>query len=586
MQTERTVINKKSERSGDMKRIIAAVLGTALSAISCMGAYASQMPEFYVSISQSGEYIFNISGRVESGKSGQRVNIIIFNPQKGFSDTEDTGALQYQAELITGDDGSFSLQAPVYFDGVNDTGIYTLYLSGDDYSEALTLSAFAADPNTIKNAIKEIKEADTANLEKAIVDNEDILSLTGLGYEELDKGGLAEIIDSNRDTEGFLDENDVNGSLKRLKQLVIVECFNQGKISLITKNGEFLYPEYIDFSQIDKDGVSIYKAYFEIIKDKEAFVNSITGKNAKGREELLDIFAENAFVRAISDPITGGSGHIKKVLTSENAHRVGIDISEYLSMSEKNKTLLEIDLLKENLKTCKEIEEYIKNYKTSGTQGGSNPGGTNGSGNKNNSTTLPPVSENQNNGGENTEKNINPFNDLDSVLWAKEAILNLYNSGTVNGISETEFNPMGKVTREQFTVMLMRAVRIQESFEEPEFADVVPGSYYAGYVQSAKDAGIVKGIGENNFGVGTPIKRQDIAVIVMNTLDYIKRTIDVKSEVNFIDETEDYAKEAVNYLAGAGIINGFPDNTFRGSQECTRAQAAKLIYEVLQALNR
>ena len=569
-----------------MKRVITAALSVILSSVCCTGAFAAAAPEFYVSISQSGEYIFNIAGTVESGRQGQRVNIIIFNPGKGFSDAGDPGALQYQAELITGDNGAFSIQAPVYFDGVNDTGTYTLYVSGDDYSEALSLSAFAADPDTVKIALKELKQADATDLPEVIVNNENILSLTGFGYEELDKGKFAKIIEANRNSEGFIDENDVNGSLKRLKQLVIVECFNQGKIGLLTKNGEFLYPEYIDFSQIDKDGVSIYKAYSEIIKDKQAFMNSLTGKNLTGVSDLEDAFAESAFVYAIYDPVTGGSGHISRVLTSENAKRLGIDISAYLSMSDKNKTLLQTDLLKENLKTSKDIEEYIKNYKTSGTQGSSNSGNSSSSSdNKNNTTKLPSVSAVQNNTQDDIKENINPFSDLDSVPWAQEAILNLYNSGTINGISATQFDPMGKVTREQFTVMVMRAFRIQESSEEPEFIDVVADSYYAGYVQSAKDAGIVKGIGEDSFGVGVPIKRQDIAVIIMNTLNYIKRTVDEKIEVNFSDETEDYAKEAVNYLAGAGIINGFPDNTFRGHEDCTRAQAAKLIYEVLQAMN-
>jgi hypothetical protein len=44
----------------------------------------------------------------------------------------------------------------------------------------------------------------------------------------------------------------------------------------------------------------------------------------------------------------------------------------------------------------------------------------------------------------------------------------------------------------------------------------------------------------------------------------------------------DYAKEAVNTLSGAGVINGFADGTFKPNDPLTRAQTAKIVYSVIK----
>ena len=50
------------------------------------------------------------------------------------------------------------------------------------------------------------------------------------------------------------------------------------------------------------------------------------------------------------------------------------------------------------------------------------------------------------------------------------------------------------------------------------------------------------------------------------------------------DNIADYAKDSVKFLSEAGVINGFEDNTFKPQGVATRAQAAKIIYTILQAV--
>ena len=54
-----------------------------------------------------------------------------------------------------------------------------------------------------------------------------------------------------------------------------------------------------------------------------------------------------------------------------------------------------------------------------------------------------------------------------------------------------------------------------------------------------------------------------------------------KTDFNDYEEIAQYAKTAVSTLAGAGIINGMGDGSFEPNSPATRAQAAKIIYEVI-----
>ena len=49
------------------------------------------------------------------------------------------------------------------------------------------------------------------------------------------------------------------------------------------------------------------------------------------------------------------------------------------------------------------------------------------------------------------------------------------------------------------------------------------------------------------------------------------------------DSISPYARESVDYMLKSGVISGFAeDNTFRPADYATRAQAAVIIYKVLQ----
>lgn len=181
----------------------------------------------------------------------------------------------------------------------------------------------------------------------------------------------------------------------------------------------------------------------------------------------------------------------------------------------------------------------------------------------------------------NTPKDEQIFNDLQSVEWARESIAELYKAGIVSGMGDNTFNPTGLVTREQFVKMLVNAYGLFDADAQSDFDDVPKNSWYYSFVSSAVKAGIVNGISDDAFGSGMNITRQDMAVMAYRVArDKINNTS--YGEV-FTDDAEisDYSKEAVYALKGYGIMNGKGDNQFEAKAYATRAEAAKIIYGLI-----
>ena len=93
----------------------------------------------------------------------------------------------------------------------------------------------------------------------------------------------------------------------------------------------------------------------------------------------------------------------------------------------------------------------------------------------------------------------------------------------------------------------------------------------------AYDKGYVMGVDENNFGTGSLITREQMAVI-------IARCLNLKAEkelsCNDADKISDYAKDAVAALGEKGIMNGDDTGAFNPKNNATRAETAKVIYEL------
>ncbi|MBT2284582.1 S-layer homology domain-containing protein [Paenibacillus polymyxa] len=167
--------------------------------------------------------------------------------------------------------------------------------------------------------------------------------------------------------------------------------------------------------------------------------------------------------------------------------------------------------------------------------------------------------------------------------WAKDAISALGARGIVKGVGDDEFNPNGQVTRAEFITMLMKLFELSDESATTSFSDVKQGEWYHGNIGTAQKLGIVNGKPNGTFGVHENITREDMAVMVYKAIQIKQLALTSGEATAFKDEANiaSYAKQAVEAIQGAGIINGVGNDEFAPKKNASRAEAAVMIYNVL-----
>ena len=178
------------------------------------------------------------------------------------------------------------------------------------------------------------------------------------------------------------------------------------------------------------------------------------------------------------------------------------------------------------------------------------------------------------------------FKDLAEAVWVAEAVKVLKERGIINGKEDNNFYPNDNITREEFTKIIVELFGFENKDDEPEFSDVEDGTWYSEYISIASSNGVISGMGDGTFGVGADITRQDMVVIIFNAIKAKEIEVVAEAAKVFTDTAEiaDYAVEAVDLISGLGIIGGYPDGSFIPSNNATRAEAAKIVFEVISKL--
>lgn len=112
------------------------------------------------------------------------------------------------------------------------------------------------------------------------------------------------------------------------------------------------------------------------------------------------------------------------------------------------------------------------------------------------------------------------------------------------------------------------------------FRDVAAGSYYEKAAIWAAENGLVSGYENGCFGPNDPVTREQLAAILYRYAQY--RGLDVSqtgSIGGFADNSSvsGYARTAMAWANGAGLISGMGDNTLAPRGTATRGQAAVIL---------
>ncbi|MGI5879539.1 MAG: S-layer homology domain-containing protein [Syntrophomonadaceae bacterium] len=169
------------------------------------------------------------------------------------------------------------------------------------------------------------------------------------------------------------------------------------------------------------------------------------------------------------------------------------------------------------------------------------------------------------------------FSDI-KESWALKEINWLADRGILSGNPQGEFLPENSITRAEIITMLARALDLSGN-ETVSFQDVI-NHWASAYISAAASNGIISGVGNEIFAPDSMVTREQLALMIVRAG---KLSAGEKAPMRFADESQisSWANEAVKIANTNGIINGYPDATFRPGQDVTRAEACIMIVNLL-----
>ena len=133
------------------------------------------------------------------------------------------------------------------------------------------------------------------------------------------------------------------------------------------------------------------------------------------------------------------------------------------------------------------------------------------------------------------------------------------------------------VTREEVAVMVAKARQLNGTPRQTAFSDVPKSNPNSGYIQSAVEAGIIKGYPDGTFKPKTKVTRGHMAAFIGRAFDLPKGTKTFKDV-----KKGSTAYEAVSQLVAAGITTGYTDGTFKPNNNLTRGHISAFLARAMQ----
>ena len=171
--------------------------------------------------------------------------------------------------------------------------------------------------------------------------------------------------------------------------------------------------------------------------------------------------------------------------------------------------------------------------------------------------------------------------------WAKADIMEMVTKGIIEGMNADTFAPNQNITRAQFATLLVRSLNLSEGSGTNPYTDVKSGVWYEDTVNKAYAAGIVSGLSETKFAPDQSITREEMTMMLMRARAYTSG-VKIDSLTSgatkiFKDDSKisPWAKESVGYAIDSGLMKGRSETSFAPKASATRAESASVIKRLL-----
>jgi uncharacterized repeat protein (TIGR02059 family) len=163
--------------------------------------------------------------------------------------------------------------------------------------------------------------------------------------------------------------------------------------------------------------------------------------------------------------------------------------------------------------------------------------------------------------------------------WAAPYIKEMYASGVIGGYPDGSFRPDNHISRAEFVTMLVKSYQ-WETAGSKTFADTA-NHWARDYIAVAYARQIAKGYNDTRFGPDDYITREQMAVMLAQAAEL--RNVTGTRTFSDQERISPWAREAVAAASSKGIINGYPDKSFKPKDKATRGEAITVLLRSLDS---
>lgn len=147
------------------------------------------------------------------------------------------------------------------------------------------------------------------------------------------------------------------------------------------------------------------------------------------------------------------------------------------------------------------------------------------------------------------------------------------------GYPDGTYRPQLQVTRAQVATFLMRALGL-EPVPGVRFTDVAAGNVHGPAINALVDAGVLNGYPDDTFRPDESLRREHMAVVIARALELSPNEVTAQRFSDVVAYRGD-----IGALAEAAITTGYPDGTFRPKATVNRDQMATFLMNAVRVLD-
>ena len=167
--------------------------------------------------------------------------------------------------------------------------------------------------------------------------------------------------------------------------------------------------------------------------------------------------------------------------------------------------------------------------------------------------------------------------------WAETVVAKWSDNGIISGFPDGSFRPNEAVTRAQLAVIIDNIFKFTTK-ADMYFSDVNGSEWFADAVAKCSQAGIISGNPNGTFEPNKPVTREQAAKMIAEAFKLTAADADAYRTFADSSSIAAYAREYVSALYEAGYIAGFPGGNYEPKKGLTRAEALKIIDNILDGI--